>query len=241
MANVFSSIAISPSGTTLLNALEVTTSAGVVLNEAVTLVDASNPANVGSVLASGAVLIEPGQMNAMPVTGTFFPATQTVTGTVMMGADGTIGAAVGTVAAVFGIEATTVYPTAVTSTALIPIMGDKVGRPAVVLNSVRDLAGAASLVLTATAAVQFIAAGASGVFNDITTLIITSPQTVACAVTLNDNGTSGNAYTINLAANGGIAQNFPTPLKQGTAAASWTAALAAAGTVSCLGLYVANK
>jgi len=82
MPNVFTSIAISPSGSTLLNALQVTTSAGTVLNEAVTEVDASNPANVGSVLASGARLVEPGGVNSQPVTGTFFPPTQTITGNV---------------------------------------------------------------------------------------------------------------------------------------------------------------
>lgn len=68
--SIFSSIAVSPSGTTLLNALQVTTSAGVVLNEVVTLGDSANPANVGSVLASGAMLVEPGGVNSQPVTGT---------------------------------------------------------------------------------------------------------------------------------------------------------------------------
>jgi hypothetical protein len=70
MANVFTSIAVSPSGTTLLNALQVTTTAGNVLNEAVTLADANNGNNVGSVLASGAQLIEPGGANVQPVSGT---------------------------------------------------------------------------------------------------------------------------------------------------------------------------
>lgn len=82
MAQIPVSIAVSPSGTTLLAAQQVTnTAATVVFNEVVTLGDAGS-GNVGSVLASGAQLIEPGGVNTQPVSGTFFPATQTVTGTV---------------------------------------------------------------------------------------------------------------------------------------------------------------
>jgi hypothetical protein len=81
MAEVPSSIAISPSGSTLLNAMQVTTSAGSVLNEVVTLGDYAS-GQVATVLAEGALLIEPGGTNTQPVSGTFFPPVQTVTGTV---------------------------------------------------------------------------------------------------------------------------------------------------------------
>lgn len=70
MANVFTSIAVSPSGTTLLNALQVTTTAGNVLNEAITLADANNGNNVGSVLASGAILVASDGVVVFPVSGT---------------------------------------------------------------------------------------------------------------------------------------------------------------------------
>jgi len=70
MANIFSDIAVSPSGTTLLNAVVVTTTAGTVLNEVVTLGDASNPANVGSVLASGAMVVASDGVVVFPVSGT---------------------------------------------------------------------------------------------------------------------------------------------------------------------------
>jgi hypothetical protein len=81
MAEVPSSIAISPSGATLLNAMQVTTSAGSVLNEVVTLGDYAS-GQVATVLAEGAILVEPGGTNTQPVSGTFFPPVQTVTGTV---------------------------------------------------------------------------------------------------------------------------------------------------------------
>lgn len=70
MAQIPVSIAVSPSGTTLLAAQQVTNTAGtMVFNEVVTLGDAGS-GNVGSVLASGAQLIEPGGANTQPVTGT---------------------------------------------------------------------------------------------------------------------------------------------------------------------------
>jgi hypothetical protein len=70
MAQIPVSIAVSPSGTTLLAAQQVTnTAATVVFNEVVTLGDAGS-GNVGSVLASGAQLVEPGGVNTQPVSGT---------------------------------------------------------------------------------------------------------------------------------------------------------------------------
>src|SRR5271157_4236284 len=70
MAQIPVSIAVSPSGTTLLAAQQVTNTAStVVFNEVVTLGDAGS-GNVGSLLASGAQLVEPGGVNAQPVTGT---------------------------------------------------------------------------------------------------------------------------------------------------------------------------
>ena len=383
MANVFTSIAISPSGTTLLNALQVTTSAGTVLNEAITEVDASNPNNVGSVLASGARLVEPGGVNIQPVSGTVsvaslvtgpaiqtvtgtvaviqatatnisitavqptaanfnatvvgtvtattpatqtvavaawlaplgqtsmaasipvvipsnqatfpvtvtFPATQTVAGTVTIGAplgqtsmaasipvvlasnqsagafpatqtvagtvvisafpatqtvagavtlpsNGSFAATAPTQGDYAGLRGTTALPTAVSDGQFVGMMADKEGRAAVVLNTVRDLVGIYSnTAFTATGALGILTAAASS-FWDITSLIITSPQTVASALTLGD---GVNSYLFNIAPNGGIAENFVTPLPMGAAAATWSANLSGAGTVSASLVYVKNK
>jgi hypothetical protein len=328
-------IAISPSGAVLLAAQQVTNSAGtVVLNEVVTLGDAAS-GNVGSVLASGAQLIEPGGVNAQPVTGTFFPPTQTVTGTVtissfpatqtvavaafpavqtvtgavtvaafpavqtvtgtvtivepyslgqttmaasvpvvlasnqsagafpatqtvtgtvtvgtgpatqtvagtvVVAAEGSLAATAPTQAIYEGLLAATAYPTAVTGGQLVGAMGDKAGRMVAVMSAPRDLVSTATLAVTSTAA-QFIPAGAAGVFQDIAHLIVTSSMTAAATFLLVD--TAGpTTYTFNLAPNGGMVSAFPVPLKQGAAAASWTALLAAAGTVNALAIYVSNK
>jgi hypothetical protein len=363
MAEVPTSIAISPSGGTLLNAMQVTTSAGTVLNEVVTIGDYAS-AQVASVLAEGALLIEPGGTNTQPVTGTFFPSVQTVAGTVaisafpatqtvagsvtigsplgqaamaasipvvvasnqatfpvtvtfpatqtvtgavtvtppatqtvagtvaitststqsitavqataanlnvtaalaasqtitaiqataanlnvtaaiaaaqtitaLSSAIGSTGATAPTTAIENGLLAATVYPAAVTGGQLVAQMGDKAGRAAVVVNSPRDLIGWATLSAVTTAATGILTAAAAS-FYDITELIFTTTMTTGATVTLSDGVTS---YPINLAPSGGIAKSFITPLTMGAAAATWTAALGAAGTVSCIVGFVKNK
>lgn len=273
MADVFTSIAISPQGATLLNALQVTTTAGNVLNEVVSIGDPGNGANYAAVLASGAQLVEPGGVNTQPVSGTVaisnFPATQTVTGAVTIGNAGTVVANAGTnlntsalalesggnlakiasTGGVFGatapatgvangVVAAITFPTAVTNGQLVGAMSDKAGRVVNVLNAPRDLIGTVSIAtFTATGATGIFTAAASS-FYDITTLNITSPQTVACSFTLSDGVTS---YQFNLAPTGGIVNNFSSPLTMGSAAATWTGALASAGTVSFIAIYAKNK
>lgn len=104
MANTFTSIAVSPNGSTLLNALQVTTTAGTVLNEVVSIGDPSTSANVASVTATGALSVT-GTLVATQATATALnvtignlPATQTVTGTVAVAASQTITAAQATAA-----------------------------------------------------------------------------------------------------------------------------------------------
>jgi hypothetical protein len=255
MAEVPSSIAISPSGTTLLNAMQVTTTAGSVLNEVVTLGDAFS-GNVGSVLASGAQLVEPGGANAQPVTGTFFPPVQTVTGTVAItsGSTQTITAVqptaanfnatvVGTVTAVqltaASLNVTAALAAAQSITAIQATAGNL---NATVIGTVTTngiSTTAAALSLTATVGVQIIPTGGAGNFQNITDILFTNPMTTAATVTLNDGTTS---FPINLAPSGGVAKTWqPNSWRQGGANASWTAALGSAGTVSCLVWYVGNK
>jgi hypothetical protein len=83
-------------------------------------------------------------------------------------------------------------------------------------NSIRNVV-TALLVGTGSAANLFVGGG-SGVFLDITTLIITSSTTTA-QCTLSD-GTS--SYVFNVANGSPVVANFNPPLKAATANTAWT-------------------
>jgi len=232
VAEQFGSIAISPSGSTLLNAMAVSTTAGnPVYNEVVCIGD-NQSANVCTVLAEGAVLVEPGGTNTQPVSGSV---------TANAPFQGATGANVPGTAAFNGLVGHTAYPTAVTDGQMVGAMGDKAGRITAVLNSVRDLTNPLFVNATATTAQALIAAGATGVFNDIVSLVITSAMTTSATLTISDNGSSGNSYVFNIAPLGGLVSNYTSPLKQQTSAAAWDYSLSAAGTLAVNLIYVANK
>jgi hypothetical protein len=155
--------------------------------------------------------------------------------------DGATAATVPANALLDGARAATAYPTAVTDGQLVGAMADKAGRQAVVLNSVRDLIGTAILNSNSSTTVSFITAGASGVFNDIISLIITNESATATIATLTDNGSGGNTYKFALAGNGGIVVNFPTPLPQGTSAAAWQVLNSAGVALDWIAVYAKNK
>jgi hypothetical protein len=138
-----------------------------------------------------------------------------------------------------GIRGATTFPTAGTDGQIVAEMGDKAGRPVMVLNTPRDLVGAAVVSNNSSASgVSFIAAGATGVFNDIITFVATNRSTSATIVTLTD-GTA--SYTFALAANGGIVINFPTPLPATSTATAWT--IGNSATVACdyMAVFAKNK
>jgi hypothetical protein len=176
--------------------------------------------------------------NALPA-GTNTIGTVKVTGNAGGAFDAATGAAVPANALYEGLIATTSYPTAASSGNIVGMMGDKAGRPAVVLNTVRDLVGTAVVSNNSTASgVSFIGAGAAGVFNDIITFIATNRSSSATVVTLTD-GTA--SYTFALAGNGGIVINFPTPLPATSSATAWT--IGNSATVACdyIAVYAKNK
>ena len=74
--------------------------------------------------------------------------------------------------------------------------------------------GTASLSSSSASAVSLIAAGATGIFNNIASLTITNESSTATIVTLSDNGSGGNTYKFAIAANGGISYNPAIPLPQ---------------------------
>jgi hypothetical protein len=89
----------------------------------------------------------------------------------------------------------------------------------------RDDVGDASITITSsTTAADLIPAGASGVYRDVTKLVLSNRSGTACLVTILDNSASAKAIKVFLAANGGGADiEFGRPKKQLTAATKWTA------------------
>jgi len=138
-----------------------------------------------------------------------------------------------------GLAATS-NPTPVTNGTTVPAMVDKMGRQVVIQGHARDLVGIASLSSSSSSAVSFISAGAAGVFNDITSLVITNTTATATIVTLSDNGAGGNTHVYALAGNGGIVINFNPPMPQGTAAAAWDVLNSAAVLCKYEAVYVKN-
>jgi hypothetical protein len=210
------------SGTVSINAIPAGS------NSIGTVVLGAGSASVGTVSIASSQTIAVTQATASNLNAT-------VSGT------GTVGSAVPSTSAYQGVIATTAYPTAATAGNLTGVMGDKAGRPAVVLNTVRNLVGTSTGNIASTTPASFISAGGSGVFNDIISLVLTNSSSTATIVTITDNGTGGNSYSFALAANGGIVLNFPTPLPQGTANAAWEISCTPAETVYYVAIYAENK
>ena len=129
-----------------------------------------------------------------------------------------------------GIYAITALPTAVANGQDANVIGDKFGRPILLLNSIRDLTVQNTTTLTNTTETTILSAGAAGVFNDITALHITNTSATAVRVDLRD-ATGGSVVdSYGIAANGGAIIPLLVPMKQTTAANNWTAQLSGAVT-----------
>jgi hypothetical protein len=219
MAEIPTSIAISPSGTTLLNAMQVTTTAGVVLNEVVTLGDNAS-GQVATVLASGALLVESGGVNVQPVSGTLtvvqptatalnvtvgnFPAAQTVTGTVAIGGplgQTTMAASIPVVIA--SNQAT--FPVTVTFPATQTVTGTVIVTPP----ATQTVAG--TVAITSTSAQSITAVGTMTVVQPTATALnvaavqVTTPWTIIGSVTANA-GTNLNTSLLALESGGNLAK-----------------------------------
>lgn len=175
--------------------------------------------------------------------GTWNVGTVTTVGTVSaitaMPGSGATGSAVPAGADYEGLFAvTSTFPTAATPGNLVGAMGDKAGRAVQVINSTRELTGAASLDSSSSSAVSFIASGGASVFTDITELIITNDSATATIVTLSD-GTATYKFAIN--ANGGLTKSFLSPLPATSAATAWTVLNSAAVSCHYIAVYAKNK
>lgn len=127
-----------------------------------------------------------------------------------------------------GGKARQTNPAAVADGDRVDATFDDVGRQVVVLNAARDLETHAKVTLSNTTETTLLAAAGSGVFLDVTKLLITNTSSTAVRVDLRD-ATGGTVQLeVAIAANGGAVIDFAVPLRQTTANNAWTAQLSAA-------------
>ncbi len=129
-----------------------------------------------------------------------------------------------------GYKAAVANPTAVAVGQLVNPLADILGKLVVRLNANRERIITNTITLSATTETTLIAAGAAGVFRDLTHLVITNTSATAVRVDIRDvtAGTVRQSYAI--AANGGAVIPLDTAWPQTTAASAWTAQLSAAVT-----------
>jgi len=129
-----------------------------------------------------------------------------------------------------GGQARITNPTAVADADRVNAIFDDVGRQIVILNQVRDLVAKNKITLSTTTETTLLAAGAAGVFHDVTLIVITNSSATAVRVDIRDATAGTTVLEVAIAANGGAVIPFPTPLPQAAAANNWTAQLSAAVT-----------
>src|SRR5579883_317704 len=151
-----------------------------------------------------------------------------VTGNAGANLDAATGSSVPANALQSGRRAASALPASVTDGQLVAHMADTAGRAIVRSGGPRELLTANNLTLTTTTVTTLIAAGAAGVFRDLTFLQASNTSETNVRIDVSD-GT--RTYSWFLAANGGgFNVNFDPPLCATTAATAWTAAISAAVT-----------
>jgi len=139
------------------------------------------------------------------------------------------------------LRAATTYPTAVADGAIVTAMADKAGRQIVTIAAPRDLIGTASLNSSSSTSVTFIPAGAAGVFNDISDLVLGNTAAGTAVVTLSDSGAGGNVYAFTIQGHTTLSINFSVPIPQGTSAATWNVFSTPGVAMEYFALFVKNK
>ncbi len=133
-----------------------------------------------------------------------------------------------------GMQARTSWPVAVANSDRVNGVADKYGRQLVTAVP-RDLKGSQNTTITAsTAETTIVAAGASGVFNDLYALVLTNTSATDVVVTIRDAtaGTTRFVFAVKAGQTGGIALPAADAHKQAVAANNWTAQCS--GSVSSL-------
>jgi hypothetical protein len=138
-----------------------------------------------------------------------------------------------------GMVAATALPPAYTSSNLVPPTTDKFGRQVVVINTVRDLVGFASVQTTDTSSHTIIAAQGSNVYADIVSLAITNESASTATIISFADGTV--TYKFALAAGGGIVLQFPSTLPATSTNTAWTATSSGSVNVDFVTTWAKNK
>lgn len=156
---------------------------------------------------------------------------------------GATGAAVPANASYVGLLAQTALPAAATAGNTVGSLGDKFGRQAIVLGTVRDLRATQTTTISATTETTIVTAGAAGVFNDLIGLIVSNTSVTDVRVDFRD--VTAGAVIFSLLCPSNQPAGFAIPgasIPQTTAASAWTAQLAAAVTdIRVFALYEKNK
>lgn len=137
----------------------------------------------------------------------------------------------------------TANPTPVANGTPIAIYGDKSGRPAVVQQQIRELTLDTGVVTlsASTAETTFLAAGATGVFHDLTSMWCVNTSATVVRIDVRDatGGTVRFPLEVPPTDMRGIA--ISVPINQTTAANNWTIQSSASVTdVRCFGKFIKN-
>jgi 5-hydroxyisourate hydrolase-like protein (transthyretin family) len=122
-------------------------------------------------------------------------------------------------------------------TDLRTVLTDPSGRVVTLANGPRSAIGTVSVQNTSATPATFIAAGATGKYQDIISLVFSNETASATVMSLSD-GTK--TYKFALASSGGLTVNFPSTLPATSTATAWTLSNSAADTVDCVAVYVTN-
>ena len=196
---------------------------------------------------------------AVPVTGTFWQATQPVSGTVAvsnfpgtqpvslasiplaataptlagqtteLASLAAIQASVAGSLAVGGV-ARTANPAAVADGQKTSLLTDKVGRMVVAQGHARELVAQSYTTIATTTETVIVAAGAAGVFNDLTFLSVSNTSLLGTTIDFRDAAGGAIRLTVFVAAGTTLIYPIQIPVTQATAASAWTAQLGTAVT-----------
>lgn len=113
-------------------------------------------------------------------------------------------------------------PTAVSDGDRVNGMYSKIGKKVVCIGSVRELVEQGTVTLTTTAETTLIAAGAAGVFHDLTNIFVANTSGTARRIDFRDATAGAVIFSINVGANVTNTTALPVQIVQTTAANNWT-------------------
>ena len=111
-------------------------------------------------------------------------------------------------------------------------MTDLSGRMLVAQQAPRELVVDGTATITGTSETTLIAAGAAGIFHDLSQLTLSNSGDVDVTVSVRRATAGAVVFKVFVRAKGGAVMNFPIPIPQAAAANNWT--LQASGSTTSL-------